>query len=109
MTDPGGAPIGGWREATVRSVDHPTPHGVRLRLEVPDRVDHLPGQHYVVRLTAEDGYRVQRSYSLASAPEDPQVELFVERLDDGEVSPFLADVVAPGDQLEVRGPIGLWF
>jgi ferredoxin-NADP reductase len=63
----------------------------------------------VVRLTAPDGYRAQRSYSVASAPEDPHLELFVERLDDGEVSTYLADVVAPGDQLEVRGPIGGWF
>jgi ferredoxin-NADP reductase len=90
-------------------VEHPTPRAVQLRLDVPDRVDHLPGQHYVVRLTAPDGYRAQRSYSVASAPEDPQLELFVERLDDGEVSTFLADVVAPGDELEVRGPIGGWF
>ena len=74
-----------------------------------DRIDHLPGQHYVVRLTAEDGYTAQRSYSVASAPADPLVELFVERLDDGEVSTFLADVVEPGDELEVRGPIGGWF
>src|SRR3954453_22231802 len=103
------APAGGWRMATVVDARHPTPRAVELRLDVPDRADHLPGQHYVVRLTAEDGYRAQRSYSLASAPEDPQVELFVERLDQGEVSPFLADVVAPGDQLEVRGPIGGWF
>jgi ferredoxin-NADP reductase len=103
------APAGGWRTATVVTVRHPTPRAVELRLDVPDRIDHLPGQHYVVRLTAEDGYRAQRSYSVASAPEDPQLELFVERLDDGEVSPFLADVVAPGDELEVRGPIGGWF
>ncbi|MGY1813779.1 FAD-binding oxidoreductase [Blastococcus sp. SYSU D00820] len=103
------APAGGWRTATVREVDRPTPRTVRLRLEVPDRVDHLPGQHYVVRLTAEDGYRAQRSYSLASAPSDPLVELLVERLDDGEVSTYLADVVEPGDVLEVRGPIGGWF
>jgi ferredoxin-NADP reductase len=82
---------------------------VQLRLDVPDRIDHLAGQHYVVRLTAEDGYRAQRSYSVASAPEDRQVELFVERLEDGEVSPFLADGVQPGDRLEVRGPIGGWF
>lgn len=74
-----------------------------------DRVDHLPGQHYVVRLTAEDGYTAQRSYSVASAPGDPLVELFVERLDDGEVSTYLADVVEPGDELELRGPIGGWF
>jgi ferredoxin-NADP reductase len=103
------APAGGWRTATVVGVRHPTPRAVELRLDVPDRVNHLPGQHYVVRLTAEDGYRAQRSYSLASAPEDPQVELFVERLDYGEVSPFLADEVQPGDQLEVRGPIGGWL
>jgi ferredoxin-NADP reductase len=82
---------------------------VELRLDVPDRVEHLAGQHYVVRLTADDGYRAQRSYSIASAPADAQVELFVERLDDGEVSSYLADVVAPGDTLDIRGPIGGWF
>ena len=115
MTEPafglGGrrAPAGGWRTATVRQVDRPTARTVRLRLEVPDRTDHLAGQHYVVRLTAEDGYRAQRSYSLASSPGDPLVELLVERLDEGEVSTFLADVVEPGDALEVRGPIGGWF
>ena len=80
-----------------------------LRLEVPDRVDHLPGQHYVVRLTAPDGYTAQRSYSLSSDPGDPLVELFVERLDDGEVSTYLADEVQVGDALDVRGPIGGWF
>ena len=73
---------------------HPTPRSVVLRLDVPDRIDHLPGQHYVVRLTADDGYTAQRSYSVASPPSDPLVELWVERLDDGEVSAFLADVVA---------------
>jgi ferredoxin-NADP reductase len=62
-----------------------------------------------VRLTAEDGYQAQRSYSLASAPEDPQLVLTVERLDDGEVSPYLADVLRPGDELELRGPIGEYF
>jgi ferredoxin-NADP reductase len=103
------APAGGWRTATVTTVRHPTPRAVELRLDVPDRVNHLSGQHYVIRLTAEDGYRAQRSYSIASAPEDPQVEFYIERLDDGEVSPFLADVVAPGDTLEVRGPIGGWL
>jgi ferredoxin-NADP reductase len=90
-------------------VRRPVPQAVELRLDVPDRVQHLAGQHYVVRLTAEDGYTAQRSYSVASAPGDPLVELFVERLDDGEVSTFLADVVEPGDRLEVRGPIGGWF
>lgn len=113
-TDPLGpgasrAPAGGWRTATVVSVERPTPRGVAVRLDVADRVEHLAGQHYVVRLTAEDGYTAQRSYSVASAPGDPRVELFVERLEDGEVSGYLADVVRPGDQLEVRGPIGGWF
>jgi ferredoxin-NADP reductase len=103
------APAGGWRTATVAAVRHPLPRTVELRLDVPDRVEHLAGQHYVVRLTADDGYRAQRSYSVASAPDDPQVELFVERLDDGEVSTYLADGVQPGDRLEVRGPIGGWF
>ncbi len=106
---PGPVPAGGWRTATVREVVHPHPRGVVLRLEVPDRVDHLPGQHYVVRLTAPDGYTAQRSYSLSSSPDDPLVEMFVERLDDGEVSTYLADGVAVGDALDVRGPIGGWF
>ncbi len=103
------APAGGWRTATVQDVSHPTARSVALRIEVPDRVDHLPGQHYVVRLTAEDGYTAQRSYSVASAPSDPLLELYVERLEDGEVSSYLADVVAVGDEMEVRGPIGGWF
>ena len=80
-----------------------------LRLEVPDRIDHLPGQHYVIRLTADDGYVAQRSYSVASPPSDPLLEFYIERLDDGEVSTFLADVVEVGDELDVRGPIGGWF
>src|SRR6478609_5717231 len=103
------APIGGWRVGTVREIRHETPNGVTLRLDVPDRVDHWPGQHYVVRLTAEDGYTAQRSYSVASAPADPLIELYVERIADGEVSPYLADVLEVGDELEVRGPIGGWF
>jgi ferredoxin-NADP reductase len=103
------APTGGWRTATVAGVRRPIQRSVELRLDVHDRIDHLPGQHYVVRLTAEDGYTAQRSYSVASAPSDPLVELLIERLDDGEVSTYLADVVEPGDQLEVRGPIGGWF
>ncbi|GAA2002024.1 oxidoreductase [Nakamurella flavida] len=106
---PGRAPAGGWRTATVREVAHPTPRTAMIRLDVPARVDHLPGQHYVVRLTAPDGYTASRSYSVASPPSDPLIELLVERLDDGEVSGFLADVLAPGDTLEVRGPIGGWF
>src|SRR3954453_17263041 len=114
MTDglgPGvaGAPSGGWRNATVAGLRRPIPRSVELRLDVHDRVEHLPGQHYVVRLTAPDGYTAQRSYSIASAPGDPLVELCVERLEGGEGSGYLADVVEPGDELEVRGPIGGWF
>lgn len=100
---------GAWRTATVEQILHPSPRAVVLRLRVPDRINHLPGQHYVIRLTAEDGYVAQRSYSVASAPEDPLVELWIERLDDGEVSGFLAEVLEPGDELVVRGPIGGWF
>ena len=90
-------------------VEHTDLPAVVLRLDVPDRVDHLPGQHYVIRLRADDGYTATRSYSVASAPHDPLIELFVERLEDGEVSGYLADVVQIGDGLEVRGPIGGWF
>ncbi|GAB2473798.1 ferredoxin reductase domain-containing protein [Jatrophihabitans fulvus] len=111
-----GSPTGGSslpqsvkRTATVTSVAHPSDRAVVLRLAVPDRVDHLPGQHYVIRLTAPDGYVAQRSYSVASAPSDDEVEFWIDRLPDGEVSGFLADVVEVGDQLDVRGPIGGWF
>jgi ferredoxin-NADP reductase len=69
----------------------------------------MPGQHVDIRLTAEDGYQAQRSYSIASSPEDDHLVLTVERLQDGEVSPYLFDVLAPGDQLEMRGPIGRYF
>lgn len=103
------APVTRWTTATISGLKRPLPRSVQLRLDVADRVDHLPGQHYVLRLTAPDGYVAQRSYSVASAPGDPLLELFVERLDDGEVSTYLADVAEPGDQLEVRGPIGGWF
>jgi ferredoxin-NADP reductase len=98
-----------WRDARVVGVAHPAVDAVVLRLAVPERVQHHPGQHYVVRLRAPDGYTAQRSYSVASAPGDDLVELFVERISDGEVSGYLADVVEPGDELEVRGPIGRWF
>jgi ferredoxin-NADP reductase len=103
------APNGPWCTGVVREVRHPVEDAVLLRLEVRDRMDHLPGQHYVFRLTAEDGYTASRSYSVASAPGDPFLEFYVERLDDGEVSPYLADVVEVGDELELRGPIGGWF
>ncbi len=101
--------VGPWRSGTVAEVVHPHPHAVVLRIEVPDRVDHLPGQHYVLRLTAEDGYTATRSYSVASPPSDPLLELYVEELPDGEVSPYLAQAIQPGDTLEVRGPVGGWF
>jgi ferredoxin-NADP reductase len=74
-----------------------------------DWVGHRAGQHVDIRLTAEDGYQAQRSYSIASAPEDEQLVLTVERLEDGEVSPYLVDELRPGDQLELRGPIGGYF
>ena len=103
------SPVTSWTTATVAGLTRPIARAVALRLDVVDRVDHLPGQHYVLRLTAPDGYTAQRSYSVASAPSDPLVELFVERLEDGEVSTYLADVAEPGDVFEVRGPIGGWF
>ena len=78
-------------------------------LDVDDWPGHRAGQHVDLRLTAEDGYQASRSYSIASPPEDGTVALTVERLDDGEVSPYLVDVMAPGDELELRGPIGGWF
>jgi len=104
-----GARDGRWCTGVVREVTHPDPRAVRLRIDVPDRVQHLPGQHYVFRLTAPDGYSASRSYSVASSPADPLLEFYVERLDDGEVSTYLADVVEPGDELQLRGPIGGWF
>jgi ferredoxin-NADP reductase len=81
----------------------------RLSLRPPDWAEHLPCQHVDVRLTAADGYTAQRGYSIASAPEQPGTELVVERLDDGEVSPYLTDVPRAGDLLELRGPIGGYF
>ncbi|UQX89788.1 FAD-binding oxidoreductase [Jatrophihabitans telluris] len=98
-----------WQRATVVGVRKLSTRLISLMLDVPDRAEHLPGQHYVVRLTADDGYTASRSYSIASAPQAETVELCVERLVDGEVSGYLYDVVRPGDDLEVRGPIGGWF
>ena len=105
----GTAPAGGWTTGTIIGLDHPTDRLVRLRLHVDDRVDHLAGQHYVVRLRAPDDYTAQRSYSIASDPDDPLLELMVECLPGGEVSGFLHDVAEVGDVLELRGPIGGWF
>jgi ferredoxin-NADP reductase len=98
-----------WRAAEVRSVVRETASAVTLGLDVPGWPGHRAGQHVDVRLTAEDGYQAQRSYSIASAPEQPELALTVERLDDGEVSPYLVDEIRPGDVLELRGPIGGWF
>ena len=81
-----------------------------FRLELPMWMPHLPGQHYDVRLTAEDGYQAQRSYSIASSPLDEgEIELTIDRLADGEVSPYFHDVVEEGDQVEVRGPFASYF
>jgi ferredoxin-NADP reductase len=98
-----------WRLATVRDVVTETPHARTLVLDVPGWPGHRAGQHVDVRLTAEDGYQAQRSYSIASPPEDAHVSLTVERLDDGEVSPYLTDELRAGDRLELRGPIGGYF
>jgi ferredoxin-NADP reductase len=78
-------------------------------LQVPDWPGHLAGQHVDVRLTADDGYQAQRSYSIASAPAGPDLELTIERIDDGEVSPYLTDFAQVGDEFELRGPIGGYF
>lgn len=86
-----------------------TPRVHSIVLDAPGWPGHLAGQHVDVRLTAEDGYVAERSYSIASAPEDDRLELTVERLADGEVSPYLIDVLQPGDDLELRGPIGEYF
>lgn len=119
------APRLAWQRATVRAVIPETPQVKSLALDVPGwtgagagagagsrhRYRYYAGQHVDVRLTAEDGYQAERSYSIASAPADPdpQVLLTVERLADGEVSPYLTDELRPGDLLELRGPIGGWF
>jgi ferredoxin-NADP reductase len=97
-----------WLAAEVAGAKWETPTVRTLELKVPGWADHLAGQHLDVRLTAEDGYQAQRSYSIASAPGEP-LELTVERLDDGEVSPYLVDEAREGDGFEVRGPIGGYF
>ena len=97
-----------WQTATVRSVVDETAKVRTLSLELPDWPGHRAGQHLDVRLTAEDGYQAERAYSIATAPGEP-VAITVERLDDGEVSPYLTGELRPGDQIEVRGPVGGYF
>jgi ferredoxin-NADP reductase len=97
-----------WQTATVSAVMDETPTVRTLSFEVPDWAGHRAGQHLDIRLTADDGYRAERSYSIASAPGEP-VAITVERLDDGEVSPYLTQDVQPGDEIELRGPIGGYF
>jgi ferredoxin-NADP reductase len=98
-----------WQLGRVVDIVVETPRTKSLVLDLPGWAGHSAGQHVDVRLTAEDGYQAQRSYSIASPPEDRHVTLTVERLDDGEVSPYLTDALQPGDQLELRGPIGGYF
>jgi ferredoxin-NADP reductase len=98
-----------WQVAEVVDVVAETSRVKTLAFDVPDWPGHRAGQHVDVRLTAEDGYQAQRSYSIASAPEGTRLELTVERLEDGEVSPYLTDELRPGDQIELRGPVGGYF
>jgi ferredoxin-NADP reductase len=98
-----------WQVGEVVELRDETPRTRSIVLDLPEWSGHRAGQHVDVRLTAEDGYQAQRSYSIASAPEDAHVVLTIERLEDGEVSPYLVDELRPGDQLELRGPIGGYF
>jgi ferredoxin-NADP reductase len=99
-----------WQIATITHIKRETPRTSTFTLALPNWQEFRAGQHFDVRLTAEDGYQVERSYSIASAPEQKgSIDLTVEKLDDGEVSPYLHDIVVVGDQIEVRGPIGGYF
>jgi ferredoxin-NADP reductase len=98
-----------WRAATVTEVIRETPHAKTLVMDVPGWPGHTAGQHVDVRLTADDGYQAQRSYSIASAPSRTSLAITIERLDDGEVSPYLTDALGVGDRVELRGPIGGYF
>ncbi len=101
---------GRWQIATVTAITRETPRVKSFSLELPMWMPHLPGQHYDVRLTAPDGYRAQRSYSIASSPLDEgEIELTIDRLDGGEISPYFHDVVVEGDRVEVRGPFASYF
>jgi ferredoxin-NADP reductase len=101
---------GAWQIGTVTRVKEETPRVKSFLIELPMWMAHLPGQHYDVRLTAPDGYQAQRSYSVASSPLDEgEIELTIDRLDDGEVSPYFHEVVVEGDQVEIRGPFASYF
>src|SRR5262249_26059064 len=98
-----------WQLAQVREIAVETFRVKSLLLHVPGWQGHLPGQHVDIRLTGEDGYQAQRSYSISSPPEDELLTLTVEKVDDGEVSPYLVGDLRTGDQFELRGPIGRYF
>jgi ferredoxin-NADP reductase len=98
-----------WRVATIAEIRPETPRVWTLVLDVPGWEGHRAGQHVDIRLTAEDGYQAERSYSVSSVSDAERVELMVERLDDGEVSPYLTGEAQPGDQFELRGPVGGYF
>jgi ferredoxin-NADP reductase len=101
---------GAWQIATVTRIEQETPRVKSFWFQMPMWMEHLPGQHYDVRLTAPDGYHAQRSYSIASSPLDTgEVELTIDLLDDGEVSPYFHNVVEEGDQVELRGPFTSYF
>ena len=98
-----------WQLADVTGLVDETPRIRTIELEAPDWPGHLPGQHVDVRLTAGDGYQAQRSYSIATPADGSRLAITVERIEDGEVSPYLAGELRPGDKLELRGPIGGYF
>ena len=102
-------PALGWRPARVAEVRTETPRVKTIVLDVPGWPGHSAGQHVDVRLTAEDGYQAERSYSIAAPANGERVELTIEDIDDGEVSPYLTEVARPGDELELRGPVGGYF
>lgn len=98
-----------WLVATVAGVTAETPRTTTIAFDVPGWPGHQAGQHVDVRLTAADGYQAERSYSIASAPDGTRIELTVVRIGDGEVSPYLTGELRPGDQIELRGPVGGYF
>jgi ferredoxin-NADP reductase len=113
VTDPSAATVPrrrlGWQVATLADAREESGSARTLVLDVPEWQGHLPGQHVDVRLTSDDGYRAQRSYSIASAPDGTRIELTVQEVEDGEVSPYLVRDFPPGSALELRGPLGGWF